>query len=89
MNSEQKLYKNRQWLERKYVDEGLTMRQIAEICGVDGKTIFYHLRKFCIETRGRCPQIKDGRFLQFRVPLYVFDALSQICQKRQEKQLTQ
>lgn len=42
-------YKDREWLRKKYQDEGLTRAEIGEICGVT--TIGYWLSKLDIETR--------------------------------------
>jgi len=48
-----KLYRNENWLEEKYVDEGLFGTEIAEMCGVHCTTIYKWLRKFDIEVRER------------------------------------
>jgi len=48
-----KLYRNENWLEEKYVDEGLFGTEIAEMCGVHCTTIYNWLRKFDIPVRQR------------------------------------
>jgi len=50
-------YRNKKWLEEKYVDEGLFGTEIAEMCGVHPTTIYNWLRKFDIpvQQRGKRP----------------------------------
>lgn len=54
-------YKNKQWLREKYVDEELTMRQIADICGCSHPTILKHLKMFNIDTRTEGGVYQDGK----------------------------
>lgn len=44
-------YKNKNWLHKRYVEERLSLREIAEICSVDNKTILYWMRKLKIKSR--------------------------------------
>lgn len=44
-------YWDADWLERKYHDEGLTQREIAEACGVSPTTIRKRMKRYGIETR--------------------------------------
>ena len=44
-------YRDRNWLEQKYHGEGLTQREIAEICGVATVTIRRNMKRMEIETR--------------------------------------
>lgn len=44
-------YWDADWLERKYHDEGLTQREIAEECGVVPSTIRRRMKRYGIETR--------------------------------------
>ena len=53
MNSEQKLYKSRQWLKKMYWDEMLTMQEIADLCGVTYLVIWRQLKKYGIKRRHR------------------------------------
>jgi len=46
-----KKYKNKEWLENKYLKEKLSKPQIAKLCGVTFPTIFYWLQKFNIPIR--------------------------------------
>lgn len=46
-------YKNKQWLEQKYWDEELCLREIAEICGVVLSTIKYWMIKLDVPRRNR------------------------------------
>lgn len=45
------LYQDKDWLEHKYLDECLSMSQIAELCGCSYPTARYWLRKFAIPAR--------------------------------------
>ena len=53
-----KPFHSRQWLMRKYLEEELSMRQIACICDVKFGTIHYWMIKFGIPRR---PRGKSGR----------------------------
>jgi 5-methylcytosine-specific restriction endonuclease McrA len=44
-------YRDREWLERKYHDEGLTQREMAEECDIHPRTIRTYMKRFDIETR--------------------------------------
>ena len=46
-------YRNAEWLRTAYVEEGLTMQQLADMFGVTPMTINDWLKKHNIETRGR------------------------------------
>jgi 5-methylcytosine-specific restriction endonuclease McrA len=48
--SEPKYHKEK-WLREKYVSEGLSTTDMADICGVNSKTIWYWLDKHDIETK--------------------------------------
>jgi transposase-like protein len=57
-----KRYHNREWLEEKYHNERLTMKEIADECGVTATTISDWLDKHDIESRGqREAQLIDGK----------------------------
>lgn len=47
------LYKNREWLKQKYIDERLTLGEIGELCGVTHGAIRWWMVKFDIKTRER------------------------------------
>lgn len=49
----EKLYQNKEWLEKKYIEEKLSMNVIGGICKIDSKTIWYWLKKFNIPCRER------------------------------------
>ena len=51
-------YKNKSWLEEKYIKEELNVRQIARICGVHKSSIQRSLKKFHIKTRN--PWRREG-----------------------------
>jgi uncharacterized protein YjcR len=42
------LYKDHNWLRRKYIDEGLSMIKIAELAGCSCLTIFKWIRSYGI-----------------------------------------
>lgn len=44
-------YRDQEWLERKYVQEGLTQLEIADQCDVSPRTIRTYMNHFGIETR--------------------------------------
>lgn len=46
-----KRYKDKEWLESKYHDEGLTQREIGEMCGVSASAVRKYMKKFDIPTR--------------------------------------
>lgn len=48
-----KLYRDKDWLFQKYINEKLSSAEIAEICEVDPKTIRDNLRKFNIQIRNK------------------------------------
>lgn len=47
----ERLYRDPDWLEQQYHDEGLTQQEIAEECGVSPRTIRTYMNRFGIETR--------------------------------------
>jgi len=49
--SKRKFFRNREWLYKKYWEEELNLRQIAEICGVCKCTIKFWFNKFDILRR--------------------------------------
>jgi len=46
-----KSYKNKNWLEKKYILNGLSTNQIAELCGCDQHTILTWMKNFGIKSR--------------------------------------
>lgn len=48
-----KLYTSKEWLRRKYVKEGLTIDQIAALCGVGKSTIDNYVKKFGLQFKRR------------------------------------
>ncbi len=56
-----KRYQNEDWLREKYVQEGLTAVEIADICDVVYQTITRWLKKFDVEIRGNWHD-KDDRY---------------------------
>jgi len=48
-----KQYQDKEWLEKKYLEEELSIYRIAEICGVVHYTIWCWLKKFNISIRSR------------------------------------
>jgi hypothetical protein len=51
-----KKYKDREWLYEKYVEEGLTNVEIADICDVSDSTICLWKKKFDIPSRDETPE---------------------------------
>mgnify|MGYP001562249486 FL=1 len=52
-------YKNYLWLKKKYADEGLSLREIAEICSVSNHLIAEWVRKFGIKIKKTEPLDKE------------------------------
>lgn len=48
-----KLYANRRWLERKYITEGLTAKEIAKECNTTEVTIDRYLDHFNLKRNRR------------------------------------
>lgn len=48
-----KLYKNKEWLKQKYVNEELSTTQIGKICNVFASIIHYWIRNYDISIRSR------------------------------------
>jgi len=46
MNYSKGIYSNKKWLEKRYVDKKMSLREIASICNVDFKTIDWWVKKF-------------------------------------------
>ena len=40
-----KLYQDKEWLQKKYIDESLSSNQIGEVCNVCPGTILNHLKR--------------------------------------------
>jgi transposase len=55
-----KLYQSEIWLRRKYVKEGLSAKEISEMCGVTEMTITRYLTSFGL-IRGNRTWSKDRR----------------------------
>ena len=56
IQSKKSKYKNKQWLEKKYIENGLTSDEISEFCTVSAKTILRHLKKNNIPIRDAQPK---------------------------------
>jgi len=55
-------YKDKRWLEEKYVNERKASKEIADICDVSGTTILAWMERYGIERRGRSKcQIKNRK----------------------------
>ena len=65
MKIKMKLYKDRDWLKKKYVDEKLSMDEIARICNVKScGSIEWFLKKYSIKSRSRS-QAMFNRFSKY------------------------
>lgn len=63
----EKRYHDREWLARRYVQDGKTLAEIASECGVDPGTVYVHLKKCGIQLKGvpsgeRHHRWQGGRF---------------------------
>ena len=83
MNSEEKLYFNRQWLQKKYEEEGLCIREIAEICGCTSTPIHRKLVKFGIKRRVAARlKIGEGKTTYLLLPSYLHESLKRFSEKK-------
>ena len=57
------IYKNKDWLYEQYWDEEKTLKQVGEMCGVDGVTIFNWMKKFDINRRVGVTRFQVGHQL--------------------------
>jgi|APHM01.1.fsa_nt_gi hypothetical protein len=57
----QKKYNNEDWLRQKYVNEELTMQEIADICDCANPTIYRKLKQSDIDTQEEGKRKKDGK----------------------------
>ena len=46
MSEDKKKYKQKEWLKKVYLEEGKTLKEIAEMCNAGGATIYYWKNKF-------------------------------------------
>ena len=85
-NSEQKLYKSRQWLKRMYWKEELSSREIGKICGVSHNAILCRLKEFGIERRKEGPPVRigPGTYACIFLPTYLHDALKEYSEKKKQ-----
>ena len=60
MESNQSLYLNKEWLYQKYIVEGLSTYQIAEIVKRNPKNIYNKLKDFGIQTRTRAETVQQN-----------------------------
>lgn len=58
------LYKNKEWLHKKYMEEMLSTREIAEIAGCNPETVRLWMKKFDIERRAA----KDAHMRKHNLP---------------------
>lgn len=47
------LHKDEAWLKQKYIEEGLSLRRLSELCGVSAMTIFRWIKKHGIKIRDK------------------------------------
>ncbi len=73
-----KLYQNREWLEKKYIDEGLSIHIIGGICEVYGSTILDWLNKFYIK-RDRKYMHRDWLIEQYIKKRFTTTQIGEIC----------
>jgi len=76
------LFHNRQWLRKKYIDEKLSIREIAKICSVDHTTIYYFLKKFGLDTQRKL-SVKMGQ-THFYFPSHFLNALREFSKKQEQ-----
>lgn len=71
---EYKLCHSYRWLKKKYMEEKLSCRKIADLCNVNPKTIYYYLRKYGINTKTRTKVTVEMETSRFYLPCYLMDS---------------
>jgi len=71
-----KLYQNKEWLKRKYWDEGLSIKLIAKLCKVCGNTIWKWMIKLNIPRRSFIPNDIRYRDRNWLYQKYIIEKLS-------------
>jgi len=51
-----KKYHNKEWLEEQYTKNNMSLKEVADICGVTATTIMYYAKRFGIKMHKRCPR---------------------------------
>ncbi len=85
--SEQRLYRNRQWLKKMYWEKNMTLNEIADFVGVEGSTILSWMKKFGIKRR-KTSWRAAPRYFCVRVCLSEYEkkSLEQFSQEQKEYQ---
>ena len=81
MNSEQKLYKSRQWLKKMYEVEGYSSVKIAEMCSVSHQAIRNWLGKFGIKIRQKGWGTGIQKKLDVRISVDLHRSLKDLSKK--------
>ena len=76
------LFHYRQWLRKKYVEENLSIREIADICKIDHTTVFYYLRKFGLDVEKKTGSPMDQTHLY--LPQYLLESLRGFSELRKQ-----
>ncbi len=80
-NSEQKLYKSRQWLKRMYEVEGYSTVEIGKMCGVSHQAIRWWLERFGVKRRKRGWGGGVKQKAQIRLSLGLYKSLKKLSKK--------
>ena len=86
MNSEQKLYQCKQWLMKAYIDDDMTLDEIADICQVDRTTIHYFLKEFGIPRRKACRRQLGAIQPIFNIPRILYEKLKETAKREKVSQ---
>lgn len=72
-------HRNPRWLREKYIDEAMPIMEIADMCGVSRRVIYYHLHKQGISTsRKHKPKMQK---ISVYFPIYFLDSVRVFSEK--------
>ena len=74
-------YKNRYWLKKKYLIDGFSSDEIGDMCGVNGRTIRYYLKRFGVKLERNIMMTKD---IHVSLPDRLHENLKRHCSYRRK-----
>ena len=66
-------HKSRHWLKKKHLIDGFTSDEIGDLCGVTGRAIRYHLKKFGIKQERNSDM--GAREVHAKLPYFLHEGL--------------
>lgn len=74
----EELYKNKEWLRKKYWDERLSTGQIGKICKIDYRNIWHWMRKLNIPCRSAIPDNMGYKNKDWLYQKYIIEGLTTV-----------